>query len=225
MPFSALSKAFGQLPDPRIRNILILSILFAIVGYGVLVAGLSWGLGSLEATDIGWLDTVIDWAAGVMVMVIALIFFPAVVTIISGFFLESVARAVDARHYPHLAPGREIPVSEEIASAVRFTLAVIGLNILALPFYIFLPVLNLALFYLLNGYLLSREYFELAAHRRMSAEDAKALRKRNQGRLLLTGAAIAFLTTIPFVNLLAPIVGTAAMVHVLETLRGTRTAG
>jgi len=95
-------------------------------------------------------------------------------------------------------------------------------NLIALPFYLillFLPQFNLLIFYGLNGYLLGREYFELVGQRRLSLKDTKALRRRNRLRVLLAGAVIAFLLTLPILNLFTPIVATAFMLHVFERLR------
>jgi CysZ protein len=70
----------------------------------------------------------------------------------------------------------------------------------------------------LNGYLLSREYFELVAVRHFGPKEIKAIRLENRRTLFFTGVIIAFLLSIPILNLLAPIVATAAMVHVLKHL-------
>ncbi|MBK1666263.1 hypothetical protein CKO38_17305 [Rhodospirillum rubrum] len=216
---NALAKAFAQLGDPKVRRVLLISIGLTILGYIGLVAGLSFGLGAVQATDIAWLDTVIDWAAGGAVVVVALLFFPALVTLVSGLFLDGVADAVDARHYSDLGAPRPIPLSETVISTLQFTLITVGLNILALPLYLLVPGVSLIAFYALNGYLIGREFFELAAHRRMDRASALALRRQRRGRLWVLGAAIAFLTTIPFLNLLVPVIGTAAMVHMVEALR------
>jgi uncharacterized protein involved in cysteine biosynthesis len=216
--FSALTKAFGQLGDPRIRKVLFLSLGLTLLGYVALVAGLSILANLVQATDIGWLDSAIDWLAGTAVIFVALLFFPALVTLISSLFLEEVADAVDARHYPALPSPRTIPLLETLASSVKFTLVMVLLNIIVLPLYL-IPGIGLFLFYGLNGYLLSREYLELVAHRRMAPKEAKALRSRYQASLWILGAATAFLTTIPILNLLAPVIGTAAMVHMVESLR------
>jgi uncharacterized protein involved in cysteine biosynthesis len=215
---SAFIKAFGQLGDPRIRKVLLISLGLTILGYFGLAAGLTVLANLIQATDIGWLDTTIDWLAGTAVVVVALLFFPALITLISSLFLEQVADAVDARHYPALPPPRKISLAETLASSVKFTLVVILLNILVLPLYL-IPGVGLFLFYGLNGYLLSREYLELVAHRRMLPPEAKALRARFQGTLWVMGALMAFLTTVPLVNLLTPVIGTAAMVHMVQTLR------
>jgi uncharacterized protein involved in cysteine biosynthesis len=74
-------------------------------------------------------------------------------------------------------------------------------------------------FYAVNGYLLGREYFELVALRRVDATEAEAMRSRFRGRMFLAGLVTAFLLTVPFVNLVAPIIGTAAMVHLFEAWR------
>ena len=58
------------------------------------------------------------------------------------------------------------------------------------------------------------------SHRvRLDLAEAKALRKARRGPLFLTGVLIALLLTVPVVNLLAPIIATAAMVHLFESWR------
>ncbi|MDH5188787.1 MAG: hypothetical protein OEW37_07495, partial [Rhodospirillaceae bacterium] len=63
---------------------------------------------------------------------------------------------------------------------------------------------------------LSREYFEVAATRRLSLGEAQALRSSKQTSLTIIGVAYAFMLTIPFVNLITPVVATAAMVHLFH---------
>ena len=94
----------------------------------------------------------------------------------------------------------------------------LGLNIVLLPFLLIPPVFPFV-FYGVNGYLLGREYFELVALRRLGAREARALRLARRGPLILAGALVAVLLTIPVVNLVAPVVATAAMVHLFEAWR------
>jgi CysZ protein len=49
----------------------------------------------------------------------------------------------------------------------------IALNLLALPIYALIPLLNVVLFLGLNGYLFGREYFELIALRRLDPEETR----------------------------------------------------
>ena len=98
----------------------------------------------------------------------------------------------------------------------------IVLNLVLLPLYLlalFIVGLGAVLFYGLNGYLAGRMYYEVVALRRLPPAEVKAWRKANIGTLWLTGMIIAFLGTIPVLNLIVPVVGTAAMVHVAQTLR------
>jgi uncharacterized protein involved in cysteine biosynthesis len=97
-------------------------------------------------------------------------------------------------------------------------LVAIGLNILALPIY-FIPILNFFVFYILNGYLLGREYFEAVALRRLSAGEVGELWRREKGRLIVAGVVITLMLTIPFLNLVAPVVATAFMLHLFESMR------
>jgi uncharacterized protein involved in cysteine biosynthesis len=98
----------------------------------------------------------------------------------------------------------------------------VAVNLLALPLYfvlLFVPPFNLFLFYGVNGYLFGREYFELVSLRRLDEPEAKRLRRRYRGRVFLAGALIAIMMTMPIVNLFAPIVATAFMLHTFEALR------
>jgi len=106
---------------------------------------------------------------------------------------------------------------------LAFATVAVGLNLLLLPFYLLLlwfPPAYAVLFYGVNGYLLGREYFEQVAMRRLDPEAARRLRRAHQGRIVLAGVAIAFLLTVPILNLIAPVLATAFMVHLSVTLMG-----
>src|SRR5204862_7209942 len=133
-----------------------------------------------------------------------------------------IADIVESRHYPALGPARGIPIWTGIWTGVVFLLALIAINLAMLPFYIlalFVAGLGAILFYAINGWLTARMYYEQVALRRRSPADVKAWRKANAGALWLTGIVIVFLGTIPILNLIVPVLGTAAMVHVAQTLR------
>jgi len=215
----ALLKSIAQLGDPRVRQSIWISLGLTLTCYIALVAGLWFGLGSIEVVQPAWLDTVIDVAGGGAVIVVALIFFPAVITVFVGLFLERIADAVERRHYPALPPAREASLVEGLGGALSFAAVSIGLNVLALPLYIFLPALNLVIYLVLNGYLLGREYHELVAARRLDRRQLTAERRGHRLRLIVAGAIVAGLMLIPFVNLLAPVLATAFMVHVVQALR------
>ncbi|MDJ0946191.1 MAG: EI24 domain-containing protein [Kiloniellales bacterium] len=233
--FSQLAKAFGQLGDPRIRGLVLVAILAALAVLAALsfVASylLMWG-GDLLSEWIfagegdSWLRGLAEWlvdAASVAAVVFAsFLLFPAAIGLVLSLFLERVAAAVEARHYPALPPARDQPLGEAVWSALVFAAVTIAVNLLALPFYLlllFLPPFNLLLFYMVNGYLLGREYFEVVALRRLDAAAAKRLRRASRVRVFLAGVVVALLLTIPIVNIVTPVVATAFMVHVFHRLR------
>jgi uncharacterized protein involved in cysteine biosynthesis len=240
IPFmiSALGKAFAQLSDPRVRRVLWWSLALALVifialwgGLGFLVtSGGDWLAAFVESA--GWGDpwaSIADWFATLggflLLVVVSFLVFPGVVSMIVPLFLDQVAEAVEERHYPGLPPARKQPYGEMIGDAVKLGLVTVALNLAALPFYLiflFIPGLNLVLFYLLNGYLFGREYFELVAVRRMDHPSLKQLFREKRGTFMLAGALITFLFTIPIINLTAPLVGAAFMLHLFQRETGKR---
>ena len=103
-----------------------------------------------------------------------------------------------------------------------FLLTLLAINLVMLPFYLvalFIAGLGAVLFYGVNGWLAGREYYEQVALRRRDPVEVKAWRKANAGTLWLTGIVIVFLGTIPILNLIVPVLGVAAMVHIAQTLK------
>ena len=215
---AAFVKAIEQLGDPAIRRVLWISVGLSLLVFALVWTGVGYLLSRTTFFQIGWLDTAIDVLGGFATLAVSWLLFPAVVSTTTGFFLEGVADAVERRHYPNLPPPRSQPLEEVVASAVKFFGLMLLLNLILLPFLLIPPVFPFV-FYGVNGYLLGREYFELVAARRLDPIEARSLRRRHGRTLFIAGVLIAFLLTIPFVNLLAPLVGTAVMVHLFETMR------
>jgi uncharacterized protein involved in cysteine biosynthesis len=160
----------------------------------------------------------VDVLGGLAAVVLTFVLFPGVVAAILSLFADRIIGAVEARHYPHLPPPRPQPLSEQVAIAARFLAVVVALNLAALPLYL-IPVVNALVFYGLNGYLLGREYFEMVAPRRLEKEQRRVLWRRRRLGFVLAGVAFAFLSTLPLVNLLAPVLAAAAMTHLVESYR------
>lgn len=216
--FSVFGKGISQLSDRRTRKVLWLSIAAAMAVIAVLWAVIGALLTATALFEIGWLETAVDLLGGLATGVLTWFLFPGVISAVIGLFLEDIAAAVEARHYPDLPEAQGLPAVKAALVGVGYLGAFILLNFLALFFLIFPPVFPFV-FYGVNGYLLSREYFELVALRRIGPVEARALRKAHRGRLFVAGVIIALLLTVPVVNLLAPVVATAAMVHLFEDFR------
>lgn len=220
-------KALGQLPDPRFLGVLAKSVLWAGAAFAVLFLPL-WGLTSLLdgllggwiGIDFGgWLGGTLSFlAAGLWLWLASILMFP-IAAVIVGFYLETIASAVDARHYPQLGPPRAAGVKEAVGTAIGFTLALIGVNLLALLVYPFTGPFAPLLFWAVNGYLLGREYFEIVAARRMEPREMRALRGRVTGEIWLLGTLMVLPLTVPVLNLLIPVIGVAAFAHFFHRVR------
>lgn len=219
--FSALTKALGQLPDPALRRIVRFGVLGAILCYLSLVALVWLTLPHIQFFDLGWADTGTGIALGIAALILPGLFFPALVTTIMGVWLDDVADAVEGRHYPQLGAARPQGWAEIVLGALRFLGLTVLVNLLVLPLYLILLFtgFSLVLAVLVNGYLLGREYFDLVAVRRLDPVQAKVCYRNNLGRVWLGGMAIALMFAIPLFNLVAPVVATAFMVHLFQSLR------
>lgn len=214
-----LIKALGQLGDRRVAGIILGSVLATLALFAILFWIVAiFVLPFLAFTGIHLVNALLEILGGAGVAVTGWFLFPAFVGIVASLFLESVADAVEDRHYPELpaAPGQSI--TGGLWTALKFTGVVIVANVIVLPLYL-VPVLNMGIFYVLNGYLLGREYYELVALRRLDERTARALRRANRAALFTAGLVITLMTTIPVLNLLTPVVATAFMTHVFQNLR------
>lgn len=204
--------AVAQLGDRAFRRPLILGLALAALIFILLWAGVWVALTHTQLFAIGWLNTATAALGELAAVALAYLLYPGVAGAVTGIFLDQAAAAVEARHYPRLPPPRRIGVGEQVAAGLRLLVLTVVLNLLVLPVYL-VPAINLLVFYLLNGYILGREYFEMIAARRAAPAGVRQLWRDHRWTWLAMGAVIAFLSTVPVVNLVAPLVGVAAMVH------------
>ncbi len=204
--------AARQTLSPPFRMVLLKSL-----GITVLLLVVGWiGLQELAERLLVLQNQTFNWIAHIVLglgTALGLLFLVTPITAaVAGLFLDDVAALVERTHYPDDPAGRELPIVRSLLISARFFLVVLGLNILLLPL-IFVPVVNIVAWVALNGYLLSREYFSLAALRFRPEVEATALRRRNRLRILAGGAVVAGLAALPFANLLTPLFATAFFVH------------
>ena len=214
----AIGKTLAQMTSAPFLWVLARALALTLVLY----AGLFWlfqlGLGALPASRWGWLDWAVRILANAgLIFSFFFLLFP-VAALFVGLFLEEVAGAVERRHYPGDPPAVEPGLLTGLTTGLRFFFALVALNFLLLPVYLFVPAINVGLFFAVNGYLIGREYFELVALRHMPEARVRVLRRRYRGRILGAGLTIAIPLTIPLVNLVAPLFGAALMVHVFKDI-------
>jgi CysZ protein len=212
----AAGQAFQELFTPPFRSVLLKCVGFTIGLLVLLVIGIEWTFSHFVQWP-GWIETTIEWLGGLALVVGSIFLIPPVTSLIAGLYLDDIAGEVERVRYPSDPPGKELPTLQAIALALKFFVLVLAVNILAL-FLLLVPGVNLIAFYLGNGYLLGREYFELAAMRHVTQEEARALRKANRLTILSSGLIIAGLASMPILNLITPLFATAFMVHVYKDI-------
>jgi CysZ protein len=217
---ATVSEAFHDAFAPAQRRALFGSILGTIAVFVALHFLVSWGVERVRPESHPWLLWPLEILGNVAVLALTWLLFPAVATTILSFFLDGVLERLEAQHYPGLPPSRGMPMGAVLASGGRLLGLTIGLNLLALPIYLLVPVIYPLLFYGVNGYILGREYFDLVALRRLDGVAATALWRERRGRWLLAGVAIAALLSLPIVNLAAPLVAASFMLHLVTEASG-----
>jgi CysZ protein len=155
-----------------------------------------------------------------VILVLSMFLMIPVASAITSLFLDDVADAVEAEYYPDLPPVPRVGFLEGVVETVSFLGLMIAANLIALFFAGILPFGYPVVFYLMNGWLLGREYFQIAALRREGREGARALRRRNAGTIWLAGCLMALPLSIPLVNLFIPVLGAATFTHLYHGLSG-----
>ncbi len=226
MIFTSFGLALGQFSDPRFRRVLALGILLTLALLVAAYAGFLWVLNSwLGETvtlpggrEIRWLDDLLTFSSFFLMMFLSAFLMVPVASAITSMFLDEVAQAVEDRHYPHLPAVPGVPFYEAFRDTINFLGVLIGANIVAVLLYVLLPFAAVFIFWGLNGFLLSREYFMLAAMRRIGRPAAKALRRKHSGTIWMAGVLMAMPLSIPLINLVIPILGAATFTHIFHAL-------
>lgn len=220
---SAFFKALGDLGSPRFRSVLLQCTVLSLATAVILWFAIRWGLNHTEVIGElaffgNWLETIVDWLGGIAAFVLLILLLPAFLGIYASLYIETICRAVEARHYPHLAPPRDQSIMEAITTGLKFAVFLVVANLLLLTLFWLGPI-YMAIAWAVNGYLLGREYLEMVGFRRMDPAELKSFRRAKRGSVFLPGLMLAVVATIPIVNLLLPLFGTAMMLHVFEARR------
>ncbi len=221
MIFGDFFKALGQVDDPRFRRVLFLglglTLALLVAAYAAFLWVLNWiDPATLDLPFLGpnaFVGGLLSWGSILLMLIFSIFLMIPVASAITSMFLEDVADAVEARHYPNLPPAPRVTWVDALSDTASFLGLLIVVNLVAL---LFLPLYWFAaplVFYLVNGFLLGREYFTIAALRREGREGAKALRRANMIEIWFAGTLMAIPLTIPLMNLVVPILGAATFTH------------
>ena len=226
MIFTSFLKAVSQLPDPRFRSVLWRGIGLTIALLIGIYAAALWLIERLTEEpitlpgvgEVTWLGDLLSWGSLGVVLVMSIFLMVPVASAITSLFLDEVAQAVEDKHFPSLPTVPKVSFGDGLRDTVNFLGVLIGANVFALVFYAIFPFAAFIIFYALNGFLLGREYFQLAAMRRIGRQKAKELRKQHQGKIWVAGCLMAIPLSFPLINLVIPILGAATFTHLYHAL-------
>jgi CysZ protein len=213
--FAPLGRALGQLDDWAFISPLLQSLAFSaliFLGLHVMTIGIVHWMLALH----GFWAWIADILGSVAAWVLALYLFLPLAALIATLFIEPVARAVEKRWYPHLPPAVGASIVAQIRLGLALGLRIALLNLLALLIIVFLPGVGLIIGWAVAAWGMGRGLFMTVAMRRMDRNGAESVYRAARWTVLLQGAAMALAGTVPILNLLIPVVGTATMIHVLD---------
>ena len=230
----AAALALADTLAPASRAALLKTLALTLAGLGLAAWGLLEGVERLVGGSLSaWIAALPDWTnpalwsgplawlgwvvTALLIGLGAALLIVPVSAIVAGLFLDGAAEAIERRHYPGDRPGEALPLAVAIPMALRFLGVVVLANLLALALLL-VPGVNAVAFLAVNGYLLGREFFDFAAMRQRPIPEARALRSRHGGTVMLAGLLLAGLLAIPLVNLAVPLFGAALMVHLHKAI-------
>ena len=226
MIFGDFLKSLGQLGDRRFRRVALIGVALAFALLAAVYAVFLLGIQMLAPDTIfvpligpvTGVGNLLGWASLALMIGLSVFLMVPVASAFTGLFLDDVVQAVEDRHYPGLPPPMRASFGDSLRDAVNFLGLVIAVNVGALFVYPFIVPFSPFLFWAMNGFLLGREYFTQVATRRIGRDGARILRARNLLTIWLAGTLMAAPLSIPFVNLIVPVLGVATFTHLFQRL-------
>ena len=227
--------SFFQIFDLEFRKIIWLSLAGSLLIFFCVWVFVGYFISKVDFVSTNFIvsffgeiaNSFVRLVGGALVLVLSWFLFPSIASMILALFLEKAAFIVENKHYPKFSKYRSQSLYEIIYVSLKYTGLSLLVNVMFLPVYVslfFLGPLNLMVFFIVNGYLLGREYFELVSHRRLSLKTSKMVYKNSKKTVFFAGCIIAVLMTLPFINLIAPLIAVALMVHITHKLHSENQA-
>jgi CysZ protein len=211
-----LALSLAQIDDPVFLGVILRSIVWAVACFLALHILTIWVVHRVLAMQ-GLLAWTIDVLGSVGASFLALWLFLPVAAAIGTLYFDRIAVAVERRYYPHLPPPHRAAATEQLWDGVAVGARVLMLNTLALALALMVPGIGLVLGWMIAGFAIGRGLFVAVAMRRMPRAMAETLYRSRRGVVLAQGSVLALAAYIPLLNLLIPVLGTAAMVHILDS--------
>ena len=221
--FASIARAARLIFEPGFAGIALRSAFLTLLLFLAGLAGAEILIAQLPVLGNPQVNRALELLAPVLFVFLLSALGAPVAALFGTFFLDRLAGRIEARDYSSAAP---LPsrFGPSLKAGLRLAGMVLGADLLLLPLNIGLPGLGQFLSLLANGWLLGWEYFELAALRHLPVREADLLRRSHGWQVWGGGILIAFLSEIPLLDLVAPLFGTALMVHLFHRLSRQETA-
>jgi CysZ protein len=225
----ALFLAFRQMGDPAFRLPLILGVIGAALAVAGLIGLAAWLAGWAAAGGPEWLSWITQAGGAAAGVFLGWWLFLPVALGIAAQFTDSVAGAVERRHYPGLAEPAGASLLAQAGYGVWFGVKLLALQLLLSPLF-FIPFLGALLALLISAHGLGAGLLREVALRRMNLAHSRIAWQRLRWQGWMLGLALALMAMVPVLNLFVPIIGIAAAAHLLirglggfDTLSGAST--
>jgi CysZ protein len=221
--FASIARAARLIFQPGYAAIALRSAMLTLLMFLIGLAGVEILLAHLPVLGNREVNRALELLAPVLFVFLLSALGAPVAALFGTFFLDRLAGRIEAREYPGSA---SLPTSfwPSLKAGMRLTGMVLAADLLLLPLDIALPGLGELLSLIANGWLLGWEYFELAGLRHLPVAQVDRLRKSHGWQVWGGGVAIALLSEIPLLDLIAPLFGTALMVHLFHRISRQETA-
>ncbi|MES2255977.1 MAG: EI24 domain-containing protein [Pseudomonadota bacterium] len=213
--FASMARAARLIFDPAFAGIVVKALLLTLLLFAVALGLAEYALSLLPVLGNPLVNQALEWLAPVLFLFGGVVLGPPVAALFASLFLDQIAARIEARDYPGVV-ARPASFIATLRAGLKLAALVLGINLVLLPIDIGLPVFGELLSVVANGWLLGREYFELSALRHRDTGEADSLRQKNNGTIWVGGILIALASMVPLLNLVAPLFGTAMMVHLFH---------
>ena len=137
--FRASLLAFGDLFAPRVAALLVATMVLSLVTFCLIWWGIDWSLGfwlpepGAWPAWLSWLESLLTfagpWLGAVLTFAMAWFLFPLVASAFLALFLEPIAAAIEARHYPALGRAPGLPLVTTMLATLRLLALVVLCNV------------------------------------------------------------------------------------------------
>ena len=200
-----------------IWTIILTTICLSILSYGIFILVKSFI--SVDIPFIGdYIDSFLIYGAIFIMIWGSTILFVPLSTMVFAIFQEKVINEIEIKYYPETIKKLEPKIATFLIAGIKLLGWTILIQVFLFPFAIFFggAFWWIPLTIIINGFLISKEYFEAIGLRKLDHFKVKIIKNQLLWPSWLYGILSAILFLIPILNLLVPALLTLLMLHLFN---------